>query len=45
MCIYDELGLESLTENIRRYRKMIFLYEIVKNLAPKYLQTTAYPKR
>ena len=34
--LYDELGLESLKSR-RWYRKMIFLYKVLKNESPKYL--------
>ena len=41
--IYNELGLESLADR-RWYRKMTFFYKIVKNLAPKYLQSYLLPQ-
>ena len=34
--LYDELGLKSLKSR-RWYRKMIFLYKVLKNESPKYL--------
>ena len=42
-CIYNELGLEFLADR-RWYRKMTFFYKIVKNLAPKYLQSYLLPQ-
>ena len=42
-CIYNELGLESLADR-RWYRKMTFFCKIVKNLAPKYLQSYLLPQ-
>ena len=36
--IYNKLGLESLADR-RWYRKTTFFYKIVKNLAPKHLQS------
>ena len=41
--IYNELGLESLADR-RWYRKMTFIYKIVKNLAPKYQQGYLLPQ-
>ena len=41
--IYNELGLESLPDR-RWYRKMTFIYKIVKNLAPKYQQGYLLPQ-
>ena len=41
--IYNELGLKSLADR-RWHRKMTFFYKIVKNLAPKYLQSYLLPE-
>ena len=41
--IYNELDPESLAD-IRLYGKMISFYKIVKNLAPKYLQSYLLPE-
>ena len=41
--ICNELGLESIADR-RWYRKMTFFYKIVKNLAPKYLQSYLLPR-
>ena len=40
--LYKELGLESLCDR-RWYRKLVFLYKIVKGLAPSYLQSCLLP--
>ena len=42
--IYDEFGLDDKSLADRKwYRKIIFFYKIVKNLAPKYLQSYLLP--
>ena len=40
--IYNELILESLADR-RWYRSMTFFHKIVKNLAPKFLQSYLLP--
>ena len=41
--IYNELGLQSLADR-RWYSMVTFFYNIVKNLAPKYLQSYVLPE-